>query len=253
MIDATGMPQTAVVIGGNSDIALEVLRRLAARRLQRVLLAGRDRDALKSAARKLRALGVLTVETDLLDVEMLATLDGFASEAASRLGEIDFVLVAAGALGTADLDRLDAGVVGANITTNFAGPAAVTMALANVLRRQGTGRIVVLSSVAGVRVRRANFVYGSAKAGLDGFALGLAEALRGSGVGVMVVRPGFVRTRMTAGLPAAPFSVEVGDVAAAVVRGLETGRSVLWVPPMLGPLFGLLRLLPASLWRRLPA
>ncbi len=252
MIDATGMPQTAVVIGGNSEIAMEILRRLAARRLQVAVLAGRHAEALDSTARELRALGVLRVETVALDVSKLDTIETFAENALSRLGDIDLVLVAVGALGTAELDQLDAGVVADSLTTNFTGPAAATMALAGVLRRQGTGRIVVLSSVAGVRVRRANFVYGSAKAGLDGFALGLAEALRGSGVGVTVVRPGFVRTRMTAGLPSAPFAVDPGDVASAVVRGLETGRSVVWVPPVLRTVFAVLRVLPRPLWRRLP-
>jgi decaprenylphospho-beta-D-erythro-pentofuranosid-2-ulose 2-reductase len=253
MIDATGMPQSALVIGGGSDIARETLRLLAGRRLRSVLLAGRNQSALEAVADELRVLGVTRSETIHLDVTEVDRLETFAREASARLGEIDLVLVAAGDLGTAALDDLDAPTVASALTTNFAGPAAATMALSAVLRLQGSGRIVVLSSVAGVRVRKANFVYGSAKAGLDGYALGLADALEGTGVKVTVVRPGFVRTKMTAGLKPAPLTVEAPVVAEAIVRGLETGAAVVWVPTVLRPIFAVMRVLPGALWRRLPA
>jgi len=252
MLDATGMPQTAVVIGGGSDIARETLRLLALRRLRRALLAGRNVESLEALAQELREAGV-TVETALLDVTHVGALDGFSSKAAARLGEIDLVLMAVGDLGVATLDELDALAVASALATNFEGPAAATLALAQVLRKQGWGRIVVLSSVAGVRVRKANFVYGSAKAGLDGFALGLADALEGSGVKITVVRPGFVRTKMTVGMKPAPFAVEAVEVAEAIVRALETGSSVVWVPTVLRPVFAAMRMLPGALWRRIPS
>jgi decaprenylphospho-beta-D-erythro-pentofuranosid-2-ulose 2-reductase len=252
MIDATGMPQSAVVIGGGSDIARETLRLLAGRRLQRVILAGRSAEVLEGVAHELGALGVAGASTVVLDVTHIDELERFAATALERLGEIDLVLVAAGDLGTAVVADLDAAAVAAALTTNFVGPAAAIMAFARVLQEQGCGRLVVLSSVAGVRVRKANFVYGSAKAGLDGFALGLADAVEGSGVEVTVVRPGFVRTKMTAGLEPAPLAVDAPAVAEAIVRGLETGAPVVWVPAVLRPVFGLMRLLPRALWRRLP-
>jgi short-subunit dehydrogenase len=111
---------------------------------------------------------------------------------------------------------------------------------------------VVFSSVAGVRVRRANYVYGSAKAGLDGFASGLADALAGSGVHLLLVRPGFVIGRMTEGMSPAPLSSTPDQVAAATVSALRRGRAVVWVPPALRLLFAVLRLLPRSVWRRMP-
>jgi decaprenylphospho-beta-D-erythro-pentofuranosid-2-ulose 2-reductase len=252
VIDATGMPQTAVVIGGGSQIARDTLVLLAGRRLSAVVLAGRDEAGLQATAIELRARGVERVLTWPLDVAEVDRLDAFAERASAELGSVDLVLMAVGALGTSDLDALDAKAVSRTIVTNFAGPAAVLGAFVAILRAQGTGRIVVLSSVAGVRVRKANFVYGAAKAGIDGFALGLGDALEGTGVGVTVVRPGFVRTKMTAGLKAAPFAVESQVVAAAVVRGLEAGASVVWVPPVLRPLLVLMRLLPRGLWRRIP-
>jgi decaprenylphospho-beta-D-erythro-pentofuranosid-2-ulose 2-reductase len=253
MNDVTGMPQTAVVIGGGSDIARQILRSLAGRRLGAVVLAGRGEESLAAGAAELHALDVATVETAIVDVTDIGSLEAFADDAAKRLGAIDLVLVAAGELGTAELDALDAASVAALASANFTGPAAATMAFARVLRAQGHGKIVVLSSVAGVRVRAANFVYGAAKAGLDGFCLGLADALAGSGVGVMVVRPGFVKTKMTAGRKSAPFTVEASDVADAVVRGLETGKSVVWVPGVLRYVFVVLRLVPGAIWRRMPA
>lgn len=251
MNDATGMPQTAVVVGGTSEIARAVVRGLVPRRLTRVVLAGRDTESLNSAAKELVALGAdaMVATLDVTDVEGHTA---FAEETADRLGEIDLVLVAAGVLGDQETDAADPVAAHRVLETNCSGPAGVLTAFANVLRRQGQGRIVVLSSVAGVRVRPANYVYGASKAGLDGFALGMAGALAGSGVSVMVVRPGWVATRMTAGRAPAPFATTADAVAADVIRGLERGSEVVWSPPVLRAVFAGMRVLPEALWRRLP-
>ncbi|HEX4702987.1 MAG TPA: SDR family NAD(P)-dependent oxidoreductase, partial [Pseudonocardiaceae bacterium] len=124
--------------------------------------------------------------------------------------------------------------------------------LANLLRAKGSGQLIVFSSVAGMRVRRANYVYGSAKAGLDGFASGLADALAGSGVRLLLVRPGFVVGRMTAGMSPAPFSSTPDQVADATVAALRRGRGEVWVPGVLRPIFAVMRVLPRAVWRRLP-
>ena len=110
----------------------------------------------------------------------------------------------------------------------------------------------MLSSVAGERVRRANFVYGSSKAGLDAFAQGLGDSLAGSGASVLVVRPGFVASSMTAGLDPAPMSTTPDAVAAAVVKGLRAGRRTIWVPGALRFVFAVFRHLPGPVWRRMP-
>ena len=117
------------------------------------------------------------------------------------------------------------------IETNFVGLVSVLIPIAERMRRQGHGTIVVLSSVAAERPRRANFVYGASKAGLDAFAQGLGDALVGAGVHVLVVRPGFVRTKMTAGRAAAPFAVTPDAVADAIAGGLRSGAHTIWVPP----------------------
>jgi len=250
--DATGMPQTAVVVGGTSEIALAVLDLLAARRLEQVLLASRDLEGLAAAAERVRRAGAREVATLRFDVTAAGDVETLVREATERLGTVDLVLVAAGDLGTADLAELGPERVLAMMATNAGGPAAAMIAFARVMAAQGFGRIVVLSSVAGLRVRRANFVYGAGKAALDGLALALGDAVAGDGVSVTVVRPGFVRTKMTAGMASAPLATDAPAVAAAVVAGMERGDEVVYVPPALRYLFGAVRLLPRAVFRRLP-
>lgn len=251
MNDVTGMPQQAVVLGGGSEIGRHILAALSRRRLRRVLLVGPNQASLSATAAHLEPLGtdVATLELDLVEPD---ATERVVAEARARLDQVDLVLVAAGRLGTGDLDVLDPAQVASLVAVNFQAPAAAMLGLAAVLAEQGQGRIVVLSSAAGYRVRKTNFVYGAAKAGLDGFAQGLRDALFGSGVGVTIVRPGFVHTAMTEGRTPAPLAARPEEVATALVRGLERGAEVVWVPPVLGPALGLLRFLPSRLWRRLP-
>ena len=253
MIDAFGRPQSALVLGGTSEIAQCIMRRLVAERCRTVVLAGRDREALETAAKELTGAGATSapvVTLEATDLDGAAGVVGEAFEAAG--GQVDLVLVAVGLLGQQERDELDPVRVAEVAGVNFTWPAAALAEVARRLREQGTGRIVVLSSVAGVRTRRANYVYGSAKAGLDGYATGLAEALRGSGVVLQVVRPGFVHTKMTAGRPAAPFATTPEAVAEGVVRGLARGAPVIWVPPLLQWAFAVMANLPQAVWRRLP-
>jgi decaprenylphospho-beta-D-erythro-pentofuranosid-2-ulose 2-reductase len=170
-------------------------------------------------------------------------------------GPVDLVISAAGVLiPQPELDQ-DPGRAATLIGTNLTGHATILLACANQLRAQGHGTIVVLSSIAAIRPRRANLVYGAAKAGLDALARGLADALGGSGVRVVLVRPGFVTGRMTAGMSPAPLATtpaEVGlAVAAAVNRPPGRRDRVVWVPGPLKLLATAMRLVPRPLWRRL--
>jgi decaprenylphospho-beta-D-erythro-pentofuranosid-2-ulose 2-reductase len=176
----------------------------------------------------------------------------FADEVFDRFGDIDLVIVAAGVLGDQSVDELDPPAAAAVITTNFSGLASAMLAVTARLRHQGHGRLVVLSSVAGERARRANFIYGSSKSGLDAFAQGLGDALVGTGVGVTIVRPGFVAGRMTEGMDPAPFATTPEAVADAVVKGVASGASVVYVPPVLRWVFAVMRHLPRAVWRRMP-
>ncbi len=249
MDNAFGQPQTVVVLGGTSDIARAVVRRLAAARADTVVLAGRDADALAAAAAEARDFGALhtpqvTFEaTDVADAGR-AVADCF--RAAGR--EVDLVILAVGHLGSQEEDQDDPARAGQGALVNFAWPVAALAAVRALLVAQGHGRILVMSSVAAIRVRRSAYLYGGAKAGLDRLATGLAASLAGTGVSLHLLRPGFVRTKMTAGEPEPPLTTGVEPVAEAVVRGLATGQPVIWSPPVLRWAMLVLRHLPARLW-----
>jgi decaprenylphospho-beta-D-erythro-pentofuranosid-2-ulose 2-reductase len=252
VIDAVGQPQSILVLGGSSEIAQAVVDRLVSARCRTVVLAGRASERLREASVRATAAGAEVVETlefDSTDVEGHRAL---VDKVFEQFGDIDVVLVASGVLG--DQEELEHDPVGtaALLTTNFTGLAAAMVAVADRFRRQGHGRLVVLSSVAGDRARRANYVYGSSKAGLDAFAQGLGDSLAGSGASVMIVRPGFVIGRMTEGRSPAPFPTTPDAVADAVVKGIASGARVLYVPSVLRWVFASMKHVPQILWRRMP-
>ncbi|MFD7240627.1 decaprenylphospho-beta-D-erythro-pentofuranosid-2-ulose 2-reductase [Streptomyces massasporeus] len=250
MKDAFGLPQSLLVLGGTSEIALATARRLIARRTRTVWLAGRPSPALEEAAGQLRGLGadVHTVAFDALDpASHEAVLGKVFAE-----GDVDMVLLAFGLLGDQARDEREPEAAVRVAQTNYTGAVSAGLVCARSLQSQGHGSLVVMSSVAGERARRANFIYGSSKAGLDVFAQGLGDALHGTGVHVMVVRPGFVRTRMTAGLPEAPLATTPEAVATAVELGLRRRTETVWVPGTLRVVMAALRHLPRGVFRRLP-
>ncbi|WP_030842113.1 decaprenylphospho-beta-D-erythro-pentofuranosid-2-ulose 2-reductase [Streptomyces sp. NRRL S-475] len=250
MKDAFGLPQSLLVLGGTSEIALATARRLIARRTRTVWLAGRPSPALEEAAGQLRGLGadVHTVAFDALDpASHEAVLGKVFAE-----GDVDMVLLAFGLLGDQARDEREPEAAVRVAQTNYTGAVSAGLVCARSLQSQGHGSLVVMSSVAGERARRANFIYGSSKAGLDAFAQGLGDALHGTGVHVMVVRPGFVRTQMTAGLPEAPLATTPEAVATAVELGLRRRTETVWVPGTLRVVMAALRHLPRAVFRRLP-
>ncbi|WP_026316818.1 SDR family NAD(P)-dependent oxidoreductase [Actinokineospora enzanensis] len=244
------MSGTLVVLGGRSEIGLELARALA--RTRTVVLAARRCGDLDQEAAALRDSGageVVRVEFDADDLDgHEEVLTGIARDH----GPIGTVVLAFGVLGDQGLAEKDPSHAVQIVHTDYVAQVSVLTHVANLLRRQGSGEIVVFSSVAGVRVRRANYVYGSAKAGLDGFASGLADALADSGVRLLLVRPGFVIGRMTSGMTPAPFSSTPEQVAVATARALARGRGEVWVPGVLRAVFFGMRLLPRAVWRRLP-
>ena len=252
MNDAFAFPQSVLVLGGGSDLGLAVTRDLVRRRARTVILAGRSPEDLKPAADELTALGAETVERVGFDALHPEDHDAFVDGVFDHHGDIDLALVAFGLLGDQAEAERDTQAAIEVLRTNFVGAASVCLALARRLRAQGHGTLVVLSSVAGERVRAANFVYGATKAGLDGFCQGLGDALHGSGVRVLIVRPGFVPTKMTAGRDKAPFSTTPDAVAEVVMRGLERGVETVWAPPVLRLVMAVARHLPRAVFRRLP-
>jgi decaprenylphospho-beta-D-erythro-pentofuranosid-2-ulose 2-reductase len=252
MIDATGRPQSVLVLGGASEIAQAIVAGLVPGRCRTVVLAGRPSGRLESAAAAASSMGADVVETVAFDTTDPAGAAAAVDGVFERFGDIDLVLAAAGALGDQAELETDPLAAADLITTNFTGLAAALLATAARMRDQGHGRIVVISSVAGERARKANFVYGSTKSGLDAFSQGLGDSLVGTGVGVTIVRPGFVVGRMTEGMDPAPFSTTPEAVAEAVVKGIESGADVVYAPPVLRWVFAVMRQLPRAVWRRMP-
>jgi NAD(P)-dependent dehydrogenase (short-subunit alcohol dehydrogenase family) len=244
------MRETIVILGGRSEIGLAVARRLADGAT--VVLAARRCADLAAEVAAVRDAGAAVVDTVEFDADDLAAQRGVLDDIAARHGPLGVVVVAFGILGDQSRAEQDAEHARAIVHTDYVAHVTVLTHLAQILRAHGSGTLVVFSSVAGARVRRANYVYGSAKAGLDGFASGLADALHGTGVRLLLVRPGFVIGRMTEGIAPAPFSSTPDAVADATVAALRARRAEVWVPRTLRPIFALARHAPRALWRRMP-
>ncbi|WP_040796792.1 SDR family NAD(P)-dependent oxidoreductase [Nocardia higoensis] len=239
-----------LLLGGRSEMGVRVAQRLAPGRT--VILAARRSGQLAAESAAVLEAGATAVHTVEFDADDTASHPALLEEIAAEHGPLGVVVLAFGILGDQARAEHDPAHAIAVVHTDYVAQLSVLTTVADLLRAQGSGRIVVFGSVAGVRVRRANYVYGSAKAGLDGFASGLADALHGSGVRLLLVRPGFVIGRMTEGMDPAPLSSTPDQVADAVVRGLRRRSEVIWVPWALQPLFFAMRLLPRFVWRRMP-
>lgn len=239
-----------VIFGGRSEIGAQLATRLAPG--STVVLAARRADCLGEQIAAVRAAGALAVHRIEFDADDLDSHGRLVETLIGEYGPIDIAVLAFGILGDQGRAEADPAHAVAIVHTDYVAQISLLTLLANAMRITGRGALVVFSSVAGVRVRRANYVYGSAKAGLDGFAGGLSDALHGSGVRLLIVRPGFVIGRMTEGMDPAPLSSTPTQVAAAAARALSTGRRTVWVPWALRPLFFCMRLLPHAVWRRMP-
>lgn len=241
-----GKPARVLLIGGTSEIGLAILTAMKLPPNAEVLLAGRDAERMQAAAAALPSkVRLLSYDATNPNAHEQLVAAAFAD------GPVHLVISAVGVL--IPQARLDAepSEAGALVAANLTSHITALLAVAAELRRAGRGTIVILSSVAAVRPRRANFVYGAAKAGLDAFGRGLADSLHGSGVRVLLVRPGFVVGRMTTGMSQAPLSSTPEQVGAAVVAALARPASVVWVPPAMRVLACLIKAVPRPLWRRL--
>jgi decaprenylphospho-beta-D-erythro-pentofuranosid-2-ulose 2-reductase len=245
-------PQNVVVLGGSSEIARAITKKLCLARTRTVILAGRDQTLLDHAAREAQEYGATKTDTVLFDAEEPFRAAVTVSEAFAKVGDhVDLVVVAVGTVGHQEEDENSAEGSARMIEVNETWPVA---ALAETRRRlidQGSGHILVISSAAAIRVRRVSYLYSGAKAGLDRLCVAMAESLEGTGVRLQILRPAAVRTRMSLNLAPTPFTTGVNEVADNAVRGLARREVVIWSPPVLRYVFVLVRLLPAPLWRRL--
>ena len=252
VFDATGNPQTILLLGGTSEIGLAICERYLRNAPARVVLACMPGDPLRDTAKaQLTQAGAKSVE--VIDFDAVDTGSHPAViESAFEGGDVDVAIVAFGLLGDAEelWQNQRKAVQIADI--NYTAAVSVGVLLGEKMRAQGFGQIIAMSSAAGERVRRSNFVYGSTKAGLDGFYLGLGEALREYGVRVLVIRPGQVRTRMSAHVKEAPLTVDKEYVAELAVTASAKGKDLVWAPGTFRYVMMVLRHIPRPIFRRLP-
>ena len=247
MRDALGAVQRVLVLGGGSDIGQAIAARLAAPRRAAIVLAGRSVEPGDLESRTGSSVAVEWFDARATG-EHRKVLDAIWQDH----GGFDVVVLAFGVQGDQTRAETEPAHALEIAETNYLGALSAALECGRLLQEQGHGALVVLSSVAAERTRRSLFAYASSKAGIDSFALGLADALRPDGVHVLVVRPGFVHTKLTAGLKPPPFATTPDAVAELVDRGLQRGARIVWAPPPMRWVMAILRHLPHAIFSRLP-
>ncbi|WP_280273109.1 decaprenylphospho-beta-D-erythro-pentofuranosid-2-ulose 2-reductase [Nocardia wallacei] len=252
MINAVGNPQNILLLGGTSEIGLAICAEYLKKGPARIVLAALPDDPLRAdSVAQLEAAGASKVE--VIDFDALDTgSHPKVVEQAWADGDIDVAIVAFALDGDAEELWQNQQKAVRVAEVNYTASVSVGVLVGEKMKSQGYGRIVVMSSVAGERVKRANFVYGSTKAGLDGFYLGLGEALRPFGPRVTVIRPGQVRTKFSAHVDEAPLTVNKEEVAALAVAASQKGKEIAWAPGTFRWVMMILRHVPRPIFRRLP-
>ena len=252
MLNAVGQAQHILLLGGTSEIGLGIVEEFLSRGPAKVTLAARKGSPRIEAARaELKQAGaeVVTVDFDALDTDSHPEV----IQTAFADGDVDVAVVAFGTLGDQEALWQDHEAAVESAQINYTAYVSVGVLLGQAMKNQGHGAIVALSSVAGQRVRRSNFVYGASKAGVDGFYTQLGVALEDSGVNVLVVRPGQVRTKMssTPDGKEAPLTVDVDDVAKATVEAVIQRKESIFVHKLFGPVSLVLKNLPSQIMKKL--
>lgn len=233
-----------LLLGARSDIGGEIAQRVC--RGRDVVLAARGSKGLAGVEKRLLDAGARTVRA--LDFDA-ADLDSHRS-LVQQAGEVTTAIVAFGILGDqalAERDEREAARIG---TVDYLAQVNMLTVLADEMVK---GEIYAFSSIAGWRARRANYVYGSTKAGLDAFCQGLMDRLHGTELNLVLARPGFVIGAMTEGMKPAVMSVTPDVVADSVVEAAQRGRSAtVWIPRRLALLAAVMRIVPRPVWRHMP-
>lgn len=237
---------TILLLGARSDIGGEIAVRLCAGRDVVCAVRGGDAPEVEERLRRAGARSVRTVPFDATDLASHRTL----VEEATASGPLTTAIVAFGILGDQELAERDEREAVRIAEVDYLAQVSMLTVLADVMER---GEIFAFSSIAGWRARRANYVYGSTKAGLDAFCQGLADRLHGTPLHLITARPGFVIGSMTEGMKPAVMSVTPAEVADAVVAAAGAGRSAtVWIPRRLALLATVMRVVPRPVWRHMP-
>lgn len=248
MLNAFRSPQSVALIGATSDIGQAIIKAMPHENLEWVYAAARD------SKRATKSLGdLLPGRTNLVGINFQAEKTQSNTDLVDQLfahGDLDIAIIAIGVLGNdPELDEVSNALEVMNI--NYVASSHLMLLLAEKMKSQGHGQIEIISSFAQTRPRVDNFIYGSSKAGLDFMARGLNEKLQGTGVSICILRPGFVRTRMTKLMPEAPFSVNADSVGKLAVKLLRDDESIGYAPSILKYVASVFKVLPSSIFGKL--
>jgi decaprenylphospho-beta-D-erythro-pentofuranosid-2-ulose 2-reductase len=235
-------PSRVLVLGATSSIAIATMRRLAAPHVHFMLVA-RNTNRLTAVSQDLLTRGALAVDTWVMDLDDTTGHPEMLTVVAERLGKIDLALIAHGILGDQTAAEADFEVAAAILHTNFISTVSLLTWLGNYFQAQGGGTLAVVSSVAGDRGRKSNYVYGASKGALNIFLEGLRNRIDRAGVQVLTIKPGFVATPMTAHVP--------HKVARGILKAIKRGRDVAYVPWFWSGIMLLVRAIPGRRFKKM--
>jgi decaprenylphospho-beta-D-erythro-pentofuranosid-2-ulose 2-reductase len=245
-----GSPYRVLVLGATSSIAIATMRRLAAPSTHFMLVA-RNPDRLTAVAQDLLARGAFAVETWVMDLDDTSAHPEMLATAAQRLGRIDLALIAHGVLGDQVAAEGNFEIAASILHTNFLSTVSLLTWLGNYFQAQRGGTLAVISSVAGDRGRKSNYVYGASKGGLNIFLEGLRNRIDRDGVQVLTIKPGFVATPMTAHVPHNALFASSDQVAQGILRAVERRRDVVYVPWFWAGIMFLVRAIPGFRFKKM--
>jgi short-subunit dehydrogenase len=241
-------PKRILVLGATSAIAMAVMRQLVTPAAHYFLVA-RSREKLTSVAQDLLVRGASRVDMIITDLDDTQAHPQMLAVATSQLGAIDLALLAHGVLGDQAAAEREYSGAEPILVTNFLSAVSLLTWLANYCESQGRGTLAVISSVAGDRGRKSNYVYGSSKAALDAFLSGLRNRCDRSGVQVLTIKPGFVATPMTVHIPKNRLFATPEQVAIGILKAVRRRKDIVYVPWFWGPIMTIIRAVPERIFK----
>ena len=242
-------PKRILVLGATSGMA-EACVRLWAARGESLYLVARNAEKLAAVVADARTRGASYVDSAVADLDNTAAHPELLAHAINSIAGLDIALVAVGALGGQPAAERSFDEAGKLLHTNYVAPVSLLTWLANYCAQRHSGVLAVLSSVAGERGRKSNYVYGSAKAGLTAFLSGLRNRIDREGVTVMTIKPGPTKTSMTQGMDQSKMA-DVESVAATIVTSIDKRRDVIYVPGIWRIIMAVIRVIPERVFKKL--
>jgi short-subunit dehydrogenase len=246
----TTTPKKVLILGATSGIA-EAASRIWASQGASLFLVARNQAKLEAVAADLRTRGAAFVDTAVADLDDVDSHPALLSHAINSLAGMDVALLAHGILGNQAQAEEDFNTAAHILYTNFIAQVSLLTWLSNYCVTRRTGVLAVISSVAGDRGRKSNYVYGASKAGLTAFLAGLRNRIDREGVTVLTIKPGPVKTAMTAGMPKQEKFADPDAVAQSIVKAVAAKKDHLYVPFIWSPIMFVIRSIPERIFKKL--